>query len=302
MKTIRYILELVFIIILILLISCESKDQMIKNSVFYIEISDGTTITEDDILYYDSTSCILFLKDEIYFSYKESESGNRLKNEFTVFVNGDVIYQGVMYPDDYSTMSAAPPMPFYIYRDEYDLDRSVMEIRYSGLSKDLRNDHRIINALKNRGLLSSGISFTIDSVAVFGLYYIDSVTCVITIHNHDPINYYILDPQKMGEAYYNLYNRGLVFTRHVTGYESDFDGIYHSEYGTITEEDFSLLEGNSSLTFKFSSNDYFIAFSGIYKCSFTLRFRSSRLDLNQPNGRIWIGSVSSGIDNIVIEI
>jgi len=301
MKTIGYILKSGFIISLILLISCESENNTIDNSGFFIEISDGTLITENDILFYDSSSCILFLKYDMYLSYKESESGNILKNEFTVFVNRDTIYQGVIYPYDYMT-SAGPPLPFFIYRDEQDLDRSVMEIRFTGYSSDLRNDPRIINALKNSGLLNSGISFTIDSVEVFDLFPNDKVRCVITIKNHDPINYYILDPQKMGEAYYSFYNRGLVFYRHETGYVSDFDGIYHSEYGKITVDDFSLLKGNSSLSFTFSSDDYFIAFSGIYKCSFSLRYRGSYLDLNQSDGRIWIGNVSSSIDNIIIEI
>jgi len=177
-----------------------------------------------------------------------------------------------------------------------------MEIKFSGSPNDLRNDLRIINALEKSGLLARGISFTIDSVEVFPQFPDDSVRCVITIYNLDPINYYILDPQKMGEAYYSFYNRGLVFTRHETGYESDFRGMYNSKYGTITEEDFSLLEANSSLTFAFSSTDYFISFSGIYRCTFNIRYRGSNLDLNQPNGRIWVGNVSSSIDNIAIEI
>ena len=151
MRTMSHILKLGFIISLVLLISCESENNAFDKSGFYLEISDDTIITEDDILYYDSSSCILFLKDDIYFSYKESESGNILKNEFTVFVNRDIIYQGVIYPYDYMTI-AGPSMPFFIYRDEQDLDRSVMEIRFAGYSSDLRNDPRIINALKNSGL------------------------------------------------------------------------------------------------------------------------------------------------------
>ncbi len=301
MRTISFIINLGFLIGLISLFSCESEINEDDKSGFYIEISDGTIITEDDLLYYDSSSCILFLKDLIYLSYKESESGNLLENWFTVFVNGDTIYQGAIYPYDYMT-SAGPPLPFIIYRDIHDLDRSVLEIRFAGFSNDLRNDSRIINALKNSGLLFSGITFTIDSVEVFDFFPYDSVRCVISVYNPDPINYYILDPQKMGETYYSLYNGGLVFTRHETGYETGFEGIYHSEYGTITEEDFSLLKANSSLSFAFSSTTYFISFSGIYKCTFNLRYRGSNIDLNQPDGRIWIGNVSSSIDNIVIEI
>lgn len=301
MKPINFILKLGFIILLTHLVSCESENDIIDKLGFYIEISDGSIITEDDILYYDSSSCILFLKDPLYLSYKESESGNKLENWFTVYVNTDTIYKGVIYPYDYNT-SAGPLLPFIINRDIHELDRSLLEIRYVGFSSDLRNDPRIINALSNSGLLFSGITFTINSVKVFGLYYGDSVACEITIHNPDPINYYILDPQKMGKAYYNLYNGGIEFIIHSTGSVFDFDGIYHSEYGNIDEDDFSLIEAGGSRTFTFGSKDYYITFNGVYKCNFSLRYRSSFLDLKQPNGRIWTGKVSSSIDNIVVKI
>jgi len=98
MKPIIFILKLGFIICLIHMVSCESENDTIEKSGFNIEISDGTIITEDDILYYDSTSCIFFLKNPLYISYKESESGNLLENWFTVLVNGDTIYKGLIYP------------------------------------------------------------------------------------------------------------------------------------------------------------------------------------------------------------
>jgi hypothetical protein len=299
-RIIRFISNLSPLIILIFLFSCESESKEEEKSGFYIEISDGTLITEGDIMYYDSTSCILFLKNPVYFSYKESERWNLLENEFVVFVDGDTIYRGMIYPYYYLT-NAAPLSPFIVDRDVYELDRSVLEIKFTGFGNDLRNDSRIIQALNNSGLLYSGISFTIDRIEIFDLFPYDSVRCEFTIYNPDPVNYYILDPQKMGETYFDLYNGGLIFTRHETGYETGFEGIYHSEYGTITEEDFMILPANSSVSMAFSSTNYLISFSGIYSCTFHLRFRSSNIDLDQPQGRIWIGNVRSGLDNIVFE-
>lgn len=301
MKPTGYTFIVGFIICLLHLVSCESEDHTIDKSGFYIEISDGTVISEEDILYYDSTSYTFFLKDPIYLSYKESDSGNLLENWFSVFVNGDTIYRGLIYPYEYIT-SAGPPLPYVIDRDIYELDRSVLEIKHVGFSSDRRNDSRIISALNKIGLLHSGIKFEINSVEVFGLYYGDSVACEITIHNPDPINYYILDPQKMGEAYYNFYNGGIEFVIYPTGSVFGFNGIYYSEYGRLDVDDFSLIEAGGSRTFTFGSKGYFITFDGIYICNFNLRYRSSSLDLNQPNGRIWIGEVSSSIDNIVVKI
>lgn len=266
-----------------------------------MEISDGTVITEDDILYYDSSTCIIFLKEDILLSYMEPESGRLFQNEFTVFVDGDTIYTGLIFPEEILSC-AAPPRTYIIQREEGVLPRSVLEISYAGFSPDLRNDPRILSALNDNGLLYSGISLTIESAKVFGRFTDDTVCCTITLHNHDPINYYVLDPQKMGEAYYNYYHGGLVLIMHESGYMPDCCGIYQSEYGTITEEDFSILASGSSVTFTFCSVDYFIGFDGIYKGIFTLRYRSSHLDLDQPDGRLWVGSVSSGIDNIAVEL
>lgn len=296
-NAVRLLITSVIISILIFIVSCEKE----SFGVFHIEISDGTVITEDDILYYDSSTCILFLNEKIYLSYREPESGRSFRNEFSVFVDGDKIYSGLIYPEEILSC-AGPPRTYIIQRDEGVLDRSVMEIAFEGDPPDQRNDPRIIDALNNDGLLNSGISFTLDNVEVLGRFTDDTVCCTITLLNHDYINYYVLDPQRMGEDYYNYYNGGLVLIRHESGYRPDCCGIYQSEYGTITEEDLTVLEAKKSLTFTFCSDDYFIGFDGIYKGILTLRYRSSHLDLNQPNGRIWIGRVSSSIDNINIEL
>lgn len=300
MNIIGIILRFGLVVLLIHLLSCEKENVATDRTGFYIEISDGTIISENDILYYDSTSCIFFLKEPLYISYKESELGNLLYNEFTVFVNADTIYRGIIYPYDYN-FSAMPPLPFVIFRDIHDLDRSVLEINYVGFTGDLRNDSRIIDRLNEKGLVYSGINFTINRVEVFGEYYGDSVACEITIQNPDPVNYYILDPQKMGEAYYNFYNRGVEFKIQPSGSLFKFSGIYHSEYGKIDESDFSVIAPGGSKTFTFGSKEYFITFEGTYTCNFSLRYRSSSIDLNQPNGRIWTGKVSSGIDNIEVK-
>lgn len=300
MRTINYIIRFGFIFGLLLLISCEPENDTDTKSGFYIEISDGTIITEDDILYYDSTSYIFILKEPLYFSYKESESGDLLENLFTVFVDGDTIYKGLIYPYDYNSCMV-PPLQYVIYRDIHKYDRNVLEIKCWGFSDDHRNDSRIISALLKNRLLYRGIELKINSVEVFGLYYGDSVSCEITIHNPDPINYYILDPQKMGESYYNYYNGGIDFIINTTGSIFSFSGIYHSEYGRVNLDDFSLIEANDSRTFTFGSKDYFITFDGVYKCNFSLSHISSSLALRQPNGLIWIGKVSSSIDNIIVK-
>jgi len=288
----------------LIIISCDKETDAINiKSGFSIEFSDGTIINEKDILFYDSSTCILFLKNEIYLSYKES-FGSMLSCEFAVFIDNDTIYKGIIIP--YRT-SMMPPAAYTIIRDESYYDKSVLPIEISLDSVDLRNDLRIISVLEKSYLLNHGISFTIDSVSVSPNYipdsnYINKISCVITIKNNDLINYYILDPKKMGESYYSLYNRGLKLLNKATDYTTGFDGIYHSEYGNITIDDFSILTGGNEVTYKFSSSDYPQILSGLYKCSLSLRYSGSYLDLEQADGRIWIGQVNSSIDNVIIDV
>ena len=62
MKTINIVLILGLIFGLYL-ISCESEsDTNLNDSEFKVEFSDSTLITENDLLYYDSSTHLLFLK------------------------------------------------------------------------------------------------------------------------------------------------------------------------------------------------------------------------------------------------
>jgi len=284
----------------VIIYSCEKSDESILYQGFRIEISDGTLIKESDILFYDSSSCTLYLKNDIYISYIERENTNIMFEIFTVFVNSDTIYQGIIYPRDYD-MSSLPPKPYIIYRDRY--DRSLMKINFIKFySIDRRYDPRIINSLQHTGLLRSGISLTIDSVSVDVGFPLQRAFARITLVNHDLQNYYILDPQKMGEEYYSVYNRGLVFTFQGSKYVSDFNGIYSSEYGTIDIDDFSILKAGSTLSLSFSSSKYFIGFEGMYDCQFTVRYNNSMMiPLQQPDGRIWVGSETAMIQNIPVK-
>ena len=179
-----------FVIIGILFpgISCEKE----SSGVFHMKISDGTGITEDDIMFYDSSTCILFLEEKIYLSYQEPDSGRLFRNEFSVFVDDKEIYSGLIFPEEIITC-AGPPRTYIIQRDKDVLDRSVMEIAFAGESPDLRNDPRIIDALESDGLLRSGISFTIDQVEVLGRFTKTSSHVDAVLDWFGPTNFLTMD-------------------------------------------------------------------------------------------------------------
>src|SRR4030042_6545828 len=194
------IVSILELILSLFLISCDPESNINRSdSEFKVEFSDSTLITEDNLLFYDSSTYLLFLKGD--FDFNQTMSG------FNVLVDNDTIYQGIIYP---CALSAPPPSPYYIL-DCFLYGNDIIEIGCYGESNDLRNDQRIISALKNSNLLLNGITCRIDSIKVNSFSDYSEVTCTITIKNNDTITYYILDSQKMGELDFNYFTGGISF-------------------------------------------------------------------------------------------
>jgi hypothetical protein len=69
-------------------------------------------------------------------------------------------------------------------------------------------------------------------------------------------------------------------------------------------EDFSLLKKNSKKTYTFQASDYYKMEAGIYSAKFQFcgtKHHTPDFTLNQEEGRIWIGTIISTIDNIIVE-
>ena len=293
MKTFS-IVSILELILSLFLISCDPESNINRSdSEFKVEFSDSTLITEDNLLFYDSSTYLLFLKRD--FDFNQSMSG------FNVLVDNDTIYQGIIYP---CALSAPPPSPYYIL-DCFLYGNDIIEIGCYGESNDLRNDQRIISALKNSNLLLNGITCRIDSIKVNSFSDYSEVTCTITIKNNDNINYYIIDPKKMGELDFNYYTGGLSFQNIDTKVNSFLRwSISNPDFGNITINDFSILTGGSEVTYIFKSSDYYKMDKGIYKVQFRFcgtKENTSEFDLNQKDGRIWVGDVKACIDSILVE-
>ncbi len=300
MKTLNIVLVLGLVFTLYL-ISCESEnDTNLNDPEFKIEFSDSTFITENDMLFYDSLTHLLFLKQG--FNLSQSISG------FNVLVGNDIIYQGIIYSCHHSN---PPPSPFIIgdclfYANGGGND--IVEMGYykdSEDSKDLRNDPRIINALKNSNLLHNGLSCQIDNIIVNAFENYSEVTCTITIKNNDNINYYILDPKRMGEENFSYFTGGLYLRRTDNQADASLRWLNpYSDWDELTINDFSLLASDSEITYTFKSSDYPKINKGIYKVRFSFcgtKHETSEFDLNQDNGRIWVGEVKSSINGILVE-
>jgi hypothetical protein len=278
--------------------SCESDNNTYSNdSQFKLVFSDSTTITENDILFYDSSCHLLFLKNDLNFT----KMNLQFNSDFSVFVNNYPVYTGIVRS---CALSSAPQETFYI-SDCFFYGFDIIEFNFCPYSADLRNDPRIIHSLEENDLLRSGLSCTIDSVNVVKYEDHSDVFCKITIVNNDLIDYYILNPNKMGELDFNYYTGGLRFE----SMDSSLwyflrQSVDNPDWSTVTMSDFSVLPGKSKVSFTINSSDYYPIIEGYYKVTFRfsgLHGITSDFNLSQDSGRIWIGEAISIVDNILVE-
>ncbi|MCF8360817.1 MAG: hypothetical protein K9H26_18845 [Prolixibacteraceae bacterium] len=291
MKTNIYVFSL---FTLFLFLSCE-KDIDNENSCFSIEFSDGTVIKGNNILFYDSSTCVLFLKEKVNLNVDTGDSVNPVM-EFNLYVNEEKIYGGIIWPVIFNKI---PDLPYISCRSYPYFESDFMEIKHY---KDSANDYRIIECLEKNNLLKHGITCKIDTVYV-NSYSDSSVTCVLTLENLDDINYYVPDPRKMGVSRFNCYTGGLGLS------DKTRDVHYSANYSTsqgcneLSLDDLSVLKGNSKISFTYTSS-YRTKFD---KGTFSVKlryesmgfFKPVTLNLNQDDGRIWIGQIFVEKENIV---
>ena len=125
-------------IIGLILFSCEKGlFSNLNDPEFSIEFYDGTTISEDDILFYDSSTCILFLKEDLLISYREysDENISLLASEFDVYVKKEKIYEGMIFPYLFAAMA---PSPIFVFRDIQSYGHSILPIQCYFDSLDFR--------------------------------------------------------------------------------------------------------------------------------------------------------------------
>ena len=148
------------LILSIFLISCESKND--NYPVFSIEFQDGTIINEEDISFYDSSACILFLKAKIYLDY--GSEGYPLDADFfdfSVFVNNDIVFQGIIFPD--YNYNVTPQYTFISSKTYPDFESEILPFRFWRSCLGM-NDPRIIESLDKSNLLRHGITCSVDNV------------------------------------------------------------------------------------------------------------------------------------------
>jgi hypothetical protein len=263
--------------------SCEKENTFNLNDEFKIEFNDGKILTEKDILFYDRSTHLIYLKSDLEL--------NKIITEFNVSVAGDTIYHGIIYS---CYLSSMPPSPYFIVNC-FQYGKDILEVGYYGESNDLRNDPRITDAFENSNILRNGISCKIDKVEIRSFENYSQVICTITIQNNDNFNYYILDPGKMGDLDFNYFTGGLTLQNMDTRLTHTLRwSVQSGTWSNINLDDLSLLKKDSKVTYTFQSSDYYKMEPGNYSARFRFcgtEHCTPNIHLNQKNGRVWVGQI-----------
>jgi hypothetical protein len=291
----RTINKLIFLIIVVLSVSCEKNDKEpfpnIKDG-FGIVINDSIVYNYTQIDFYDFSSHLVYLKDGNTFSYSK-------EGTFRVFANKSEIYTGKILSMSSSTIGDKPIIecePSFF--NDYIIAISFFQITDSTgkfLNNDPRGDSRIIEALKKYNQYFKGLSCTIDTINFISN---TNATVSLVLTNNDNVNYYYLDPEKMGNNLFHYFTNGLyTFDNNNYGFNYFFnkDSVERPKpYISSWDKNWlSLLKSKESTKITISYNNFKPLSKGTYNMFFDFPGLSwvEKKTLQQENGRIWLGNL-----------
>ena len=286
------------VLLLFLVAGCEiEKDPVEEPLDPSLHLTDGFCLVKDsrvvlnhyDIDYYDYSAHMIYLKDPGAFEEKFKAMGPAV-----VYADSSRIYDlsFVSRVSSYFPQGPVLWLPFWCYAD----DLVNINFRWSNESMaegaaDTREDPRIVEALKKYGQFRHGLQAEILSVQYNSQ---DDVVLELELRNEDPVNYYYLDPEKLGLARYHDVSRGLRL------WDADVNLTYtcQIEYGppgywdSMDLEGMSLLKSDSTVRLTFAYDRFDTVPPGTYLALFefaTPTFIVDHGNLEQPDGLIWLG-------------
>ena len=275
-------IALIGITILLTLTSCEKYDSRTGSDVFF-KIGRGKEFKFDDFKLYDSSTHILYLKEE------HNVLTELLSDSFTFLDNGDTIYAGIFVPGYSSFIPAGPMIPSPSMYGNHALRIEI----WRDSKPDIRNSPRIIELLKEHNLLHSGLSGTVDFVEIIGT----QLSFGFTIVNYDLTDLLIIDLNKTGLNLFHYFTNGL-YLRDQNHNEVFSSNIVHQKpepWNSWKSEWLSTLKQGDSKSFTINYTIETPINPGEYNVLFEfpgLAYQVSKDQLFQNNNRIWLGDIT----------
>jgi hypothetical protein len=282
----------------------------IKPGGVWMKMGDGMVVGTSYIDYYVASTHTFFLKGDL--PYLEKDDPGR---SFSVFVDNKEIYNCSFH----SMISSYRPSGFYVMSSFY--PKNILSIVFSSFSNgetniitDLRNDPKIIEALKKYDQYHDGMSFEIQSVTkskadvtmTNGLHNSDTTGMsgkkkwkwIMTgeLYNPDTFDYYYLDPDKMEMGLFHYFTNGLSFycNNLYKSYSSNVSPTQPDPWNSWDMKWMSLIKSGERKKISLTYDTFEEIPSGSYKAYFSFPGLSMQLkqdDIHQADGRIWMGEL-----------
>jgi hypothetical protein len=264
------------IVVFLILTSCRKND----TEVFF-KIGKDLEYKYSDFDLYDSSTHVLYFKS-IHDEFKTID-----KNSFVFLDNGDEIFSG-MFWTGYS--SSGPTGPF-IYSPPSLYGNYALRIEnWSPEKPDVRNDPRMITALKQHNLLHSGLSIGINSIEKIGT----QLSFKFTVTNNDQSDLMILDLEKTGLNLFHYFTNGLSLFNlaNIEVFSSNIQPHVPDPWDSWNTDWLSKLKFGESKSFNITYAILNPLNPGEYRASFAfpgLEYQVTKDQLYQDNSRIWLG-------------
>jgi len=292
------------ILLLFVLAGCEiEKDPVEEPLDPSLHLTDGFCLLSNsrvvlnhyDIEYYDYGAHLIYLKSPEAFEEKFKKTGAA-----SVYADSARIYDLslVSYAASYIPQGPVIWYPYIFYSDyTVHIDQAWLSELLGADEDDPREDPRIVEALKKYGQFRHGLQCEILS---FWYNEVDGVILELELRNEDPVNYYYWDPEKLGMEHYHYVTLGLRLIDDAG--QSYTHQLQPSSWAGADPDRMSLLESDSShiLTITYE------AFDEVPPGNYTAYFEfpgphsvESREDLDQENGRIWLGDLDLYVEVVI---
>ena len=290
------------ILLLFLFAGCEKEmdldlaNRLTRSS---IELTDGyclvagdqVVVNHYDISYYDYGAHLVYLKSHISSDALLEEVGS-----LTVYAGGEEIYTAGTHPGYSSSFPPQGPIiwTFPTFYEDYNIAIDLMGTYelMTGEGSDSREDPRIVDALKKYGQYREGLHCEISSCNYSAP---GKVILKLELSNRDEVNYYYLDPEKMGLGLFHYFTNGLTLrdVEERQSYTNQTEHLSPYPWDSWDMDWMSLLEGGSSVTITLEYKNFDSVPSGSYLARF--RFPGlahvERDQLAQRHGQIWLGKL-----------
>jgi len=256
---------------------------------FCLLANSRVVLNHYDIDYYDYGAHLIYLKSPDAFWEELNKPGTA-----AVYADSTRIYDLSFVSQVASYLPQGPVIWFpYIFYPEY-----TVRIGMAWINKppgedfnDPREDPRIVEALKKYDQFRHGLQCEILS---FWYNAEEGVILELELRNEDPVNYYYLDPDKLGIERYHYVTNGLYLRDEDTGQSY----THHTQSLSLAGADpdrMSLLESDSSVILTITYEHFDVLPPGNYTAYFQFPAPNGRVpreELDLEDGRIWLGELN----------